>query len=118
MWHPLESIRHPLQIARSGRSPLRELRCFVSLFQVIRRVRPDLVHLVTEPVVTGVIIARFFPGAAVGEPPADGSASYDFRTRHAAAFGGGDGYIYGSGEVMQRIGAYVTAASARQEKSE
>ena len=78
----------------------------------------DLVHLVTEPVVTGDIIARFFPGAAVGEPPADGSASYDFRTRHAAAFGGGDGYIYGSGEVMQRIGAYVTAASARQEKSE
>ena len=59
MWHPLESIRHPLQIARSGRSPLRELRCFVSLFQVIRRVRPDLVHLVTiKPVLYGGIAAR------------------------------------------------------------
>jgi hypothetical protein len=78
--------------------------------EMISRAGIDLVHLVTEPVRTGDIVERFFPGAAVGEPPATGSAAYDFRTRHAGLFGGSGGYIYGSAEVMRRIGAYVAAA--------
>lgn len=74
----------------------------------------DLVHLVTEPVLTGDIVERYFPGATVGRPPASGSACYDFRTRHAAVFGGSDGYIYDAREVMRRIGAWVTAARAER----
>lgn len=61
---------HPMQIARSGRSPLRELRCFASLFQVIRLVRPDLVHLVTiKPVLYGGIAARLLGIPAVAAIP-------------------------------------------------
>jgi hypothetical protein len=71
-----------------------------------------LVHLVTEPVLTGDIVGRFFPGTTVGETPSSGSASYDFRTRHAAVFGGSGGYIYDAGEVMRRIGDWVVAAAA------
>ena len=72
----------------------------------------NLVHLVTEPVRTGDIVARFFPGAAIGEPPEGGSAAYDFRTRHAAIFAGRGGYIYDANEAMRRIGTYVAAARA------
>lgn len=71
----------------------------------------DLAHLVTEPVPTADIVARFFPGATLGDPPASGSASYDFRTRHAAAFGGPHGYIYDAQEVLRRIGTWVAAAT-------
>lgn len=74
----------------------------------------DLVHLVTEPLRTRDIVERFFPGAATGEPPSAGSADYDFRTRHDAAFGGAGGYIYGGDEAMRRIGAYVGAARAER----
>jgi hypothetical protein len=75
----------------------------------------DLVHLVTEPVITGNIVARFFPHAVIGDPPASGSADYDFRTRHAELFGGRAGYIYDSSEVLRRIGAYVAGARADKE---
>ena len=69
-----------------------------------------LVHLVTEPVLTSDILARYFPDAVVGTPPASGSPSYDFRTRHAAVFGGHGGYIYDAEEALRRIGAYIATA--------
>lgn len=75
----------------------------------------ELVHLVTEPVLTGDIVGRFFPGAAIGEPATTGSAHYDFRTRHAAVFGGAAGYIYDAEEVFRRIGKYVASARVNQE---
>jgi hypothetical protein len=70
----------------------------------------DLVHLVTEPVLTGDIVGHFFPGAKLGPSPAGGSAFYDFRTRHDRLFGGAHGYIYDEQEVMRRLGAFITAA--------
>lgn len=70
----------------------------------------DLVHLVTEPVLTGDIVARYFPGAKLGPSPAGGSAFYDFRTRHDRLYGGTGGYIYGATEVMRRLGAFVAAS--------
>lgn len=75
----------------------------------------DLVHLVTEPVCTGDIVARFFSDAAIGAAPEAGSPAYDFRTRHAAVFGGANGYIYDAGEAMRRIGAYVAAIRTERE---
>lgn len=74
----------------------------------------DLVHLVPQPVRTADIVARFFPGAALGAPPAGGSASYDYRTRHAALFGGQEGssrggYIQDSAEVFRRLAAFIAS---------
>jgi hypothetical protein len=77
----------------------------------------DLVHLVTEPVLTADIVARFFPGKTVGKPPPAGSASYDLHTRHAAAFGGARGYIYDAQEVLRRTGNWVASAAKEQAAS-
>jgi hypothetical protein len=68
-----------------------------------------LIHFATEPVLTADIVARFFPGAAVGTPPPSGSPAYDLRTRHAAVFGRSDGYIQDRAEVMRRLAAFIAA---------
>lgn len=51
---------HVVPFARSGQNPLVELQSFLNLVQLFRRLRPDLVHLVTiKPVLYGGIAARF-----------------------------------------------------------
>ena len=72
----------------------------------------SLVHLVPAPIRTAAIAARFFPEARLAEPPAAGSPSYDFRTRHAALFGGSNGYIHDAEEVMRRLAAFIAAERA------
>ena len=72
----------------------------------------SLLHLVTEPVLTGEIAATFFPEARLGPAPESGSPAYDFRTRHDGLFGGAGGYVQDRGEVMRRLGAYIAAARA------
>jgi nucleoside-diphosphate-sugar epimerase len=69
----------------------------------------SLIHFATEPVLTGDIVARFFPGAPVGTPPASGSPAYDLRTRHAAVFGRLGGYIQDREDVLRRLGAFIAA---------
>ena len=50
---------HPLAMTRSGTHPLQELRTLIGLYRLFRRVRPDVVHLVTiKPVLYGGIAAR------------------------------------------------------------
>ncbi|MFZ5468998.1 MAG: glycosyltransferase family 4 protein [Myxococcota bacterium] len=50
---------HPFELSRKGASPLAELRSFAQLAWLFRRLRPDLVHLVTiKPVLYGSIAAR------------------------------------------------------------
>jgi glycosyltransferase involved in cell wall biosynthesis len=50
---------HPLPLTRSGRNVLAELRLVWVLFRLMRRLQPDLVHLVTiKPVLYGGIVAR------------------------------------------------------------
>lgn len=50
---------HLLPISRSGRNPLVELRTLWRLYRVMRKIRPDLVHLVTiKPVLYGGLMAR------------------------------------------------------------
>lgn len=50
---------HPLPFSRKGRHPLRELRTFLSLLSLYRRLRPDLVHHVTiKPILYGGLAAR------------------------------------------------------------
>ncbi|MSP03222.1 MAG: NAD(P)-dependent oxidoreductase [Acetobacteraceae bacterium] len=68
-----------------------------------------LIHFATEPVLTADIVDRFFPGAAVGAPPASGSLEYDVHTRHAAIFGAAGCYVQDRTEVMRRLGAFIAA---------
>lgn len=50
---------HPVPLSRSGTSPAGELRTLVALWRVMRRVEPDLVHLVTmKPAIYGGLAAR------------------------------------------------------------
>jgi hypothetical protein len=74
----------------------------------------SLIHFATEPVLTADIVARFFPGAPVGEPPPRGSPAYDIRTRHASVFGGSSCYLQDRDEVMRRMSAFVAAERTGQ----
>lgn len=50
---------HPIAMSRSGRNPLSEAQCLISLIKLYRSLRPDLVHHVTtKPVLYGTIAAR------------------------------------------------------------
>lgn len=51
---------HPLPLNRSGMNPLRELGGLLAVVRLFRRLRPQLVHLVTiKPVIYGGLAARF-----------------------------------------------------------
>jgi len=76
--------------------------------QVAEYAGEELVNLVTEPVTTGEIIDRVFPGAVAGAA-AGAPQAYDVRTRHAAAFGGTGGYVAGRAECLDRLAAFVAA---------
>lgn len=80
---------HELPMSRSGRNPLAELRTLGALYRVLRRVRPDVVHLVTiKPVLYGGLLARL-----VGVPAVV-----------AAISGLGTVFIAGPGEGWMRMG--------------
>ncbi len=50
---------HPLPLSRSGMNLILELRALLALFRLFRKLRPNLVHLVTiKPVLYGGIAAR------------------------------------------------------------
>lgn len=59
--------QHCLPLSRSGKNPFTELRTVWAIFKLFRRIRPDVVHLVTiKPVLYGGIAARLagVPGVA------------------------------------------------------
>lgn len=59
----------------------------------------SLLNISSEPIATSEIRDRFFAGkslGAEGPPP----AGYDMRSKHAAALGGADGYLYSKEQVM------------------
>lgn len=50
---------HFLPISRSGRNPFAELRTLWGIYQLMRKIRPEIVHLVTiKPVLYGGLMAR------------------------------------------------------------
>jgi len=52
-------VVHPFEFSRSGKNIFRELACCLKLYQLMKRLKPDLVHLVTiKPVLYGGIVAR------------------------------------------------------------
>lgn len=53
-------IHHAVGIARSGQNPIAELSSVISLYRLFRKLKPELVHLITiKPVLYGGIAARF-----------------------------------------------------------
>ncbi|NHA15449.1 glycosyltransferase family 4 protein [Thioalkalivibrio sp. XN279] len=57
---------HKIPLSRSGKNPLAELHSLWALFWLMRRLKPDLVHLVTiKPVLYGGLIARLVRVPAV-----------------------------------------------------
>jgi len=59
-------VHHELPLTRSGRNPFAELRFIWALQKLLRRVRPDILHLVTiKPVLYGGILARLLKVRAV-----------------------------------------------------
>ncbi len=67
-----------------------------------------LVMLATEPVATGAIQARFFPETAIGGAAAN-PVFYDVRSVYADQWGGAQGYMLSSEQVLADIGAFVAA---------
>jgi glycosyltransferase involved in cell wall biosynthesis len=59
---------HEIPLTRSGKNPARELFSLCAIFQLMRRLKPDIVHLVTiKPVLYGGLAARLagIPGVVV-----------------------------------------------------
>lgn len=51
---------HPLNLSRSGTGIKGELKAFIELFNVLKKVAPDIAHFVTiKPVLYGGIVSRF-----------------------------------------------------------
>ncbi len=75
---------HPLPLSRSGRNLFAELRSLFALYRLMKRIKPDLVHLVTiKPVVYGAIAARLanVPGVVA----AVSGLGYAFIDQHLEA---------------------------------
>jgi hypothetical protein len=84
-WYPLEQL--PVDIALAEECGLK------------------LVNLFTEPLPTGLIVERFFPGVPIGaaaQPP----ACYDLQTRHAHAFGLSGRYRLPAERVVADLGRF------------
>jgi len=58
----------PWGLSRSGTNPIREIKSIISLAKILRRTKPDIVHLVTiKPVLYGGVLSRLLglPGMVV-----------------------------------------------------
>lgn len=88
-WYPVRRLRADIERIRA-----RDLR---------------LVNLFTEPLSMARIIDGYFPSAPVGRP-AGPAPRYRLKSRHAADFGGRDGYIMTADACYAAIGEFVAEA--------
>lgn len=72
-----------------------------------------LLNLATEPVQTKAIMEACAPDKVVGSN-AGPLARYDFRSKHAALWGGCDGYLYDAATVLREIDEYMRGEQARK----
>lgn len=68
--------------------------------------RLKLINLFTQPLRMSELIAKYFPDAKPG-PESFPAPVYDFCTRYAELFGGHNGYIMDSQQVLAEIKAFV-----------
>ncbi len=74
--------------------------------EIVRTHHLDLVNFATEPLPTRDILTRYFPEAVVGQNALP-TATYDMRTRHAAAFNGQGHYLESTTHVLHRLGLFL-----------
>lgn len=65
-----------------------------------------LLHLAVEPLSAAEVYRRMTGGEFTNEVSAR-PFNYDFRTKHAALFGGGGGYIFGREKVLSDLKAFM-----------
>ncbi len=96
------------RINPAGRLQWYPMRRFASDLRRILDAEVPLVNVAVEPLATGMIAERLFPGVPIGAPhhPAP---CYDMRTRHAALLGGSGGYHLDATESLRELGDYVAA---------
>ena len=53
-------IHHDIFLSRSGTKIFGEIRTFLSIYETVKKINPDLVHLITiKPVIYGGIVSSF-----------------------------------------------------------
>lgn len=67
-----------------------------------------LVNLFTAPLAMGDIVDEFFPGAPIGSA-VNPAPAYNLRTRHAAHFGGRDGFVIDADQVRRALRSYIAS---------
>jgi nucleoside-diphosphate-sugar epimerase len=82
--------------------------------QTARAAGLGLVHFATEPVSVAEVAREAFGREFRQEPAGVAPARYDFRTRHAACFGGSGGYLYSRHQVLAGLRAFVRAERGRR----
>jgi hypothetical protein len=70
-----------------------------------------LLNVSVEPVSMSAIAGRFFPGKRLGGDVA-APGHYDMRSKHAAAFGGRDGYVVTAEAMMAGLGEFLQHQAA------
>jgi len=88
-WYPLDRLWRDCETARAHRLPL--------------------VHLPSEPLAVRDLVTEIFhadPGRCRGTD----TIRYDMRSRHAAVFGGRDGYVVRRPELLRALEAFVAEA--------
>lgn len=70
-----------------------------------------LVNFATEPVRTDEIAKYCFGKDFTNEPEGVSAGSYDFHSKHAALFGGANGYLYSKQQELDDIKAYVESSA-------
>lgn len=71
----------------------------------------SLVNFATEPIKTSEILNAFFPDKKVGDKKGL-AVKYNMLTKHADAFGGGDGYMYDKRNIMSKLEKFVKSYRA------
>jgi nucleoside-diphosphate-sugar epimerase len=74
--------------------------------QTALKARLRLIHLTSAPVSVADVAQQGF-GQTFDQGLTGIPARYDMRTRHAAVFGGGGGYLYSVRETIQAVRAYA-----------
>jgi len=57
-----------IDLSRDGRNPLCELKAILSVYQVVKSTKPDIMHMFTiKPIIYGCLVNKLFPGVRVSK---------------------------------------------------
>ena len=56
----LDVLHIPIKLSRKGMNPISELLCFFRIYSILRKEKPDIIHLITmKPIIYGGLSAKF-----------------------------------------------------------